>query len=53
MVITDVANYYKPLYFALPKAAKWHVRTVAVLDIRRAPSNGRRVLLWQPDGVHR
>ena len=32
---TDQANYYKPLYFATPKAAQWVLRDVALVDIRR------------------
>ena len=38
---TDKANYYQPLYFASPKAAKWMLRDVAVLDIRRTDQMAR------------
>ena len=31
------ANYYQPVWFASPKAAKWMLRTVAVVDVRRTP----------------
>ena len=37
----DKANYYQPLYFASPKAAKWMLRDVAVLDIRRTDQMSR------------
>lgn len=56
---TNVANYYKPLYFGGPKAVKWQIRPVAVLDLRRVPSKvggycyGSRMAFidketWQP-----
>ena len=31
----DKANYYQPAWFATPRAGKWMLRDVAVLDIRR------------------
>lgn len=56
---TNVANFYKPLYFPTPAAVKWQVRPVAVLDLRRLPSKaagycyGSRMAFidkenWQP-----
>jgi hypothetical protein len=56
---TDKTNYFKPLYFPGPKAVTWQVRPVAVLDIRRIPSErsgycyGSRMAFidqetWQP-----
>ena len=32
---TNKANYYQPVYFATPRAGKFMLRDVAVLDIRR------------------